>query len=155
MQMTLQKLSCWIFCVVILQGICWLWDYAVFPKFPFQYFWFDVVLLLYRLSRCTFITTGEDGPIPRCKPFKYTYEKEIVIYPFNEIYHIFICYLFALFKYILNPWLNDTYAYFKKLDYFSTECNTWFFYCAILFFTLKNNSSSNIWRCYDGTSIKK
>ncbi|KAH9622587.1 hypothetical protein KSS87_001774 [Heliosperma pusillum] len=34
-----------------------------------------------RLSRCTAITTGEDGPIPRCKPFKYTYEKEIVIYP--------------------------------------------------------------------------
>ena len=29
----------------------------------------------------------------RCKPFKYTYEKEIVMY-----------------------------AYFKKLDYFSTEC---------------------------------
>ncbi|XP_077221274.1 cytoplasmic tRNA 2-thiolation protein 1-like isoform X1 [Tasmannia lanceolata] len=46
-----------------------------------------------RLSRCTLITTGEDGPIPRCKPFKYTYEKEIVMY-----------------------------AYFKKLDYFSTEC---------------------------------
>lgn len=46
-----------------------------------------------RLSRCTFITTGEDGPIPRCKPFKYTYEKEIVMY-----------------------------AYFKRLDYFSTEC---------------------------------
>lgn len=36
----------------------------------------------YRLSRCTSIITGEDGPIPRCKPFKYTYEKEIVIYPF-------------------------------------------------------------------------
>ncbi|XP_050938119.1 cytoplasmic tRNA 2-thiolation protein 1 isoform X2 [Cucumis melo] len=32
-----------------------------------------------RLSRCTAIITGEDGPIPRCKPFKYTYEKEIVI----------------------------------------------------------------------------
>lgn len=46
-----------------------------------------------RLSRCTTITTGEDGPIPRCKPFKYTYEKEIVMY-----------------------------AYFKRLDYFSTEC---------------------------------
>ncbi|KAJ8526646.1 hypothetical protein K7X08_029123 [Anisodus acutangulus] len=30
-----------------------------------------------RLSRCTSIITGEDGPIPRCKPFKYTYEKEI------------------------------------------------------------------------------
>ncbi|KAJ6413532.1 hypothetical protein OIU84_006348 [Salix udensis] len=36
-----------------------------------------------RLSRCTSITTGEDGPIPRCKPFKYTYEKEIVIYPYE------------------------------------------------------------------------
>ncbi|KAL8459220.1 hypothetical protein ACS0TY_036625 [Phlomoides rotata] len=46
-----------------------------------------------RLSRCTSITTGEDGPIPRCKPFKYTFEKEIVMY-----------------------------AYFKRLDYFSTEC---------------------------------
>jgi cytoplasmic tRNA 2-thiolation protein 1 len=41
-----------------------------------------------RLSRCTFITTGEDGPIPRCKPFKYTYEKEIVIYPYYAISHI-------------------------------------------------------------------
>ncbi|GJN22370.1 hypothetical protein PR202_gb09926 [Eleusine coracana subsp. coracana] len=51
-----------------------------------------------RLSRCTFITTGEDGPIPRCKPFKYTYEKEIVIYP---------CYAISLFF---------------MLDYFSTEC---------------------------------
>lgn len=36
---------------------------------------------------------GEDSPLPRVKPFKYTYEKEIVMY-----------------------------AYFKKLDYFSTEC---------------------------------
>jgi len=48
-----------------------------------------------RLQRCTAITTGSDadGAIPRCKPFKYTYEKEIVMY-----------------------------AYFKQLDYFSTEC---------------------------------
>ena len=46
-----------------------------------------------RLGICTSISTGSDGPIPRCKPFKYTYEKEIVMY-----------------------------AYFKKLDYFSTEC---------------------------------
>lgn len=46
-----------------------------------------------RLKRCTAITTGSDGAIPRSKPFKYTYEKEIVMY-----------------------------AYFKKLDYFSTEC---------------------------------
>lgn len=48
-----------------------------------------------RLQRCTAITTGSDAEdsIPRCKPFKYTYEKEIVMY-----------------------------AYFKQLDYFSTEC---------------------------------
>lgn len=46
-----------------------------------------------RLRRCTAITTGSEGAIPRSKPFKYTYEKEIVMY-----------------------------AYFKKLDYFSTEC---------------------------------
>eukprot|EP01016_Furgasonia_blochmanni_P037652 TRINITY_DN4457_c0_g1_i2.p1 TRINITY_DN4457_c0_g1~~TRINITY_DN4457_c0_g1_i2.p1 ORF type:complete len:170 (+),score=4.09 TRINITY_DN4457_c0_g1_i2:66-575(+) len=44
-------------------------------------------------SRCVDIVTGRDGAIPRCKPFKYTYEKEIVMY-----------------------------AYHKKLDYFSTEC---------------------------------
>lgn len=46
-----------------------------------------------RLKRCTAIMTGSEGSLPRCKPFKYTYEKEIVMY-----------------------------AYFKKLDYFSTEC---------------------------------
>lgn len=59
-----------------------------------------------RLGRCTAISTHQiDKPsemtnpednfitVPRSKPFKYTYEKEIVMY-----------------------------AYFKKLDYFSTEC---------------------------------
>jgi cytoplasmic tRNA 2-thiolation protein 1 len=46
-----------------------------------------------RLQRCTFIVSGSEGCIKRSKPFKYTYEKEIVMY-----------------------------AYFKKLDYFSTEC---------------------------------
>lgn len=48
-----------------------------------------------RLQRCTAISTGDgsEGLITRSKPFKYTYEKEIVMY-----------------------------AYFKKLDYFSTEC---------------------------------
>nr|XP_039261219.1 cytoplasmic tRNA 2-thiolation protein 1-like [Styela clava] len=47
-----------------------------------------------RLRRCTAIKTADDpSGIPRVKPFKYTYEKEIV-----------------------------AYAYFKKLDYFSTEC---------------------------------
>jgi len=46
-----------------------------------------------RLQRCTSIVTGTDETIPRCKPLKYMYEKEIVMY-----------------------------AYMKNLDYFSTEC---------------------------------
>ena len=47
-----------------------------------------------RLQRCTAIVTADDpSGIPRVKPLKYAYEKEIV-----------------------------AYAYFKKLDYFSTEC---------------------------------
>ncbi|KZS97730.1 hypothetical protein SISNIDRAFT_405356 [Sistotremastrum niveocremeum HHB9708] len=46
-----------------------------------------------RLGRCTLITTQGEDTIKRSKPFKYVYEKEIVMY-----------------------------AYFKKLDYFSTEC---------------------------------
>ncbi|KAJ8654743.1 cytoplasmic tRNA 2-thiolation protein 1 [Lichtheimia ornata] len=46
-----------------------------------------------RLGRCTEIVTQGESNIRRSKPFKYTYEKEIVMY-----------------------------AYFKKLDYFSTEC---------------------------------
>lgn len=56
-----------------------------------------------RLQRCTSVVTGHDDEspegednqhlLPRSKPFKYTYEKEIVMY-----------------------------AYHKKLDYFSTEC---------------------------------
>lgn len=48
-----------------------------------------------RLRRCTAIRTGGGGKdsIPRVKPLKYAYEKEIVMY-----------------------------AHFKKLVYFSTEC---------------------------------
>ena len=47
-----------------------------------------------RLGRCCdIVTPGLGSAIRRCKPFKYTYEKEIVMY-----------------------------AYLKKLDYFSTEC---------------------------------
>ncbi|CAA21879.1 hypothetical protein POMI540_0634 [Schizosaccharomyces pombe] len=47
-----------------------------------------------RLPRSTEITTQSDSsPTKRSKPFKYSYEKEIVLY-----------------------------AHYKKLDYFSTEC---------------------------------
>ncbi|XP_065174330.1 cytoplasmic tRNA 2-thiolation protein 1 [Atheta coriaria] len=48
---------------------------------------------LARLKRCTSIITDSGDGIPRVKPLKYTYEKEIVMY-----------------------------AYFQKLVYFSTEC---------------------------------
>ncbi|KAF5226360.1 hypothetical protein ECC02_000484 [Trypanosoma cruzi] len=47
-----------------------------------------------RLSRCTSAITAGDGLIPRVKPLKYAYEKEIVLY-----------------------------AHLKKLDYFTTECS--------------------------------
>jgi len=46
-----------------------------------------------RLGRCTDIITASSTGIPRAKPFKFTYEKEIVLY-----------------------------AHFLELDYFSTEC---------------------------------
>ncbi|XP_060114190.1 cytoplasmic tRNA 2-thiolation protein 1 [Heteronotia binoei] len=46
-----------------------------------------------RLRRCAGILTGGEGALPRCKPLKHAYEKEIVLY-----------------------------AYFQGLDYFSTEC---------------------------------
>ncbi|XP_044733418.1 cytoplasmic tRNA 2-thiolation protein 1 [Chrysoperla carnea] len=48
---------------------------------------------LARLRRCTAVITSGEGTIPRVKPLKYTYEKEIVMY-----------------------------AHFRKLVYFSTEC---------------------------------
>lgn len=47
----------------------------------------------FRLVNCTNAISGEKGELLRCKPFKYAYEKEIVLY-----------------------------AHYKKLEYFSTEC---------------------------------
>lgn len=47
----------------------------------------------FRLSKCVDIVSGRDDTMPRCKPLKYCYEKEIVMY-----------------------------AHFKKLEYFTTEC---------------------------------
>ena len=44
-------------------------------------------------GRCAGISTGDEATLPRVKPFKYAYEKDIVMY-----------------------------AYHKRLDYFSTEC---------------------------------
>jgi cytoplasmic tRNA 2-thiolation protein 1 len=47
----------------------------------------------FRLVSCTEAQSGAKGDLIRCKPFKFAYEKEIVLY-----------------------------AHYKKLDYFSTEC---------------------------------
>ena len=42
-----------------------------------------------RLRRCTAITTSNDSDgIPRCKPLKYTYEKEIVMYAYFKVTHL-------------------------------------------------------------------
>lgn len=46
-----------------------------------------------RLQRCASAVTGTEGSLPRVKPLKYSYEKDIVMY-----------------------------AHFRKLNYFSTEC---------------------------------
>ncbi len=64
-----------------------------------------------RLGRCTSICTQGEDTIKRSKPFKYTYEKEIVMYVWSALAHS---------RHLLMNLCR--YAYFKKLDYFSTEC---------------------------------
>lgn len=70
-----------------------------------------------RLGRCTAICTQGEDTIRRSKPFKYAYEKEIVMSvslsfpPSRPSHNISLTY---------SIWIR--YAYFKKLDYFSTEC---------------------------------
>jgi len=65
-----------------------------------------------RLGRCTSICTQGEDTIRRSKPFKYAYEKEIVMYAFHSPRFCFLCRTRIILR----------YAYFKKLDYFSTEC---------------------------------
>lgn len=70
-----------------------------------------------RLGRCTAICTQGEDTIRRSKPFKYAYEKEIVMYVALSSY--------PLPPYVLIHFDDDDgrrYAYFRKLDYFSTEC---------------------------------
>lgn len=65
-----------------------------------------------RLGRCTLICTQGEDTIKRSKPFKYAYEKEIVMCASH---------LSIIASHSERPFW-DRYAYFKKLDYFSTEC---------------------------------
>lgn len=46
-----------------------------------------------RLQRCTNAITGQDNDLPRVKPFKFSFEKDIVMY-----------------------------AHHRRLNYFCTEC---------------------------------
>lgn len=36
----------------------------------------------FRLVNCTEAISGIEGELQRCKPFKFTYEKEIVLYAY-------------------------------------------------------------------------
>lgn len=67
-----------------------------------------------RLGRCTLICTQGEDTIKRSKPFKYAYEKEIVM--LVPLYNLLILLMITISS------LSGRYAYFKKLDYFSTEC---------------------------------
>lgn len=67
-----------------------------------------------RLGRCTLICTQGEDTIKRSKPFKYAYEKEIVM----SVTRLMSPELASH----ITPSIKHRYAYFKKLDYFSTEC---------------------------------
>ena len=72
-----------------------------------------------RLGRCTQISTRGEDTIRRSKPFKYTYEKEIVMCAHFSLRRSYPT--GALFVFIYTS-SRCRYAYFRKLDYFSTEC---------------------------------
>jgi cytoplasmic tRNA 2-thiolation protein 1 len=61
---------------------------------------------------------SNDGMIKRSKPFKYTYEKEIVMYAIALFEWTAPCFFF----YCIVSCRSFRYAYFQQLDYFSTEC---------------------------------
>lgn len=83
-----------------------------------------------RLGRCTAICTQGEDTIRRSKPFKYAYEKEIVMYVAlsSPHYHPYPSPPTPTLLCPLSAYTFDDdddgrrYAYFKKLDYFSTEC---------------------------------
>jgi cytoplasmic tRNA 2-thiolation protein 1 len=74
-----------------------------------------------RLGRCTAICTQGEDTIRRSKPFKYAYEKEIVMYASPVSSPVFLS-MFRFPSTYAPPVMAHRYAYFKKLDYFSTEC---------------------------------
>ena len=58
-----------------------------------------------RLRRCTAITTSsDDDGIPRCKPLKYTYEKEIVMYAYFKVTKPL--FLLSWTNFLPHSWVN-------------------------------------------------
>ncbi|CAJ0584323.1 unnamed protein product, partial [Mesorhabditis spiculigera] len=66
-----------------------------------------------RLERCTNICTGEDGgSLPRAKPLKYSYEKDIVMYArVNKLEYFYTECIYAP-----NAYRNFARDYIKKLE---------------------------------------
>ena len=85
------------------------------PTYIFQPFLIVMRGDIARLGRCTSICTQGEDTIRRSKPFKYAYEKEIVMY-------VFLTFRRGDGAILINFISDYRYAYFKKLDYFSTEC---------------------------------
>ncbi|XP_014217083.1 cytoplasmic tRNA 2-thiolation protein 1 [Copidosoma floridanum] len=71
-----------------------------------------------RFSRCTKIITQGEGSIPRCKPLKYAYEKEIVMYAHykNLVYFSTEC------KYAPNAYRGYTREYLKQIERIRPTC---------------------------------
>ncbi|GJP34399.1 hypothetical protein CLOM_g18846 [Closterium sp. NIES-68] len=75
-----------------------------------------------RLSRCPAITTGEDSALPRSKPFKYTYEKEIVIYPPHSSQNPLTASLHTTRKQAIHMHLRERDRHISTPDLKSSDC---------------------------------
>lgn len=117
--MILLKQFFWIYCEGILLGNTLLIQGSLSSLICLLLWYLYRCFSLSRLSRCTSITTGEDGPIPRCKPFKYTYEKEIVIYPCHswkiENIHCIPYYYYYYYYLVLNGTSCRTLTRFARM----------------------------------------
>ncbi len=66
----------------------------------------------FRLRRCTEIVSGKDDVLPRCKPLKYCYEKEIVMYA----YHLKLVYFATECVYAPNAYRGNVREFLKNLE---------------------------------------
>ena len=66
----------------------------------------------FRLRKCTEIVSGKDDEMPRCKPLKYCYEKEIVMYAF----HLKLVYFATECVYAPNAYRGNVREFLKNLE---------------------------------------